>query len=280
MAVQGTETAPNSQNKAGYKRKGFGAWIKRNKLAAGGIAAGAGLILLTHKGKGGQSGESSELLKQEQEQAIENQRAAAEAGSIIPGSSVPARAGASEGSEDGGVSGGGSADTTGIGTPSAPENGTSSENPTVEKLTKDIEENTSAVEKEVHADQESGTTKAKGSKKPRAAKKHRTHPTKETHKTGVTVHGRHFPGATGHTKGGTHHSRGGTKTTHHISYGGKTETHDYNHTTKKWEDHSAAHTPPSRRANAPARKHPEPRKAAPKPAHHPAKHHPAKKKRK
>jgi hypothetical protein len=242
MAVQGTEPPRSSTGPGGKGEhadgKGGKAWLKKNKLLAGAMGIGGVLLLAAHKGKGGGiEGEAAALANR---QAEENERAAAEAGSIIPAATPPARAGAGEGSE--GVGSGGIA---------------SSPAEAVEKAASEVssavEKNTAAIETEGGKDavnQESGTT-TKASAKPKAKKPVRKSTTKKSGHSGVTVHGRHFPGAKGHkttkvrkdSKGNVHHSIT-------VDHGGHSSTHTSHNNGKSWTDHPAGHGPPKRTTKA------------------------------
>lgn len=245
MAVQGTESPRSSvntdENKKGGKQD-TKAWIKKNKLLVGAAGVGGIVLLMAHKGKSTEG--AGELA---QKQAEENERAAAEAGSIIPAATPPARAGAGEGAGESGSTGSG-----GIAQSPASQEGTVDSS-----VAAALEKNTNAIEnvsKDLAENQAAGTTTKPASKtatKPKAKKPVKKSTSKKHSHSGVTVHGRHFPGAKSHatTKVRTD-SKGKTSHEIKVNHGGHTTTHISHDKGKSWTDHPAGSGSPKKTTQA------------------------------
>jgi len=264
------DTAPRSSTAEQQKKaKGPGAWIKKNKVAAGAIAVGAGILIMSHKGSKAGTGENSKALIE----AEEAQRAAQIEGGIVPASA----AGPGGGGE--GSSGSGSAGTV-TPTPANPTGTGEAGDPklaaAVEALGGDVAGLAAAQHETAPAAEAGAAPKAQA-----AAKKKKPAPKKEAKKKvgkktsqhgGVTINGRHFAGATGSSLGPViHSSNGETHRTVTIHYGGRTETLISHNGGASWTHNAPGHTPPSRGpAHHTTRTAPHPVHHAP-PAKHPAK---------
>jgi len=261
MAVQEQGTSGEGKTPpAEGKRGGIGAWVKKNKLAATGIGAGALFLLLGHKG--GKNAEPNSALS-----AAESERAAqiAASGGVIP-SGVPS---APEGGS--GTVGGENGNTPAMVPPA--------ENPELTSALQQLGSGVAALaaaeaEAAQAKDANEGTDAKPAAQKPKAKKKpapkHAAHgkPNKGHSKNGVTVHGRHFPGAHGVHKGPVHKTHnGGTKQNVTVHYPGGSHTHTSHNGGERWTDHTPGHNPPKR--GTPVHSRPAPH---PAPAHRPAPH--------
>lgn len=256
MAVQDTSTAappgaPSSNGNGSGTRTGTRETkkSKRNKMLAIVAVAGGGVLLLAHKGKKtGEEGLSQQQI--EEGNGISRQ--------VLPVATPAVRPESGEGVEDmGGISGGGATPRESGVNQTAPSGAlTSTTGATLTPA--EIEQ---AVEKGLESSQGGGNTKAKASRAAPKKKAVKKHPTKATHKTGVHVHGRHFPGATGHHTSKVTHKHG--KTEHHITvnHGGHTTTHISHDKGKSWTDHPAGRAAPHKTTHAKSH-----------PAHKPAPH--------
>lgn len=242
-----------------------GEWMKAHKGLTAVAGVGAGVLLLAHKGGKGSTGgsgaaDAAQAAAQEQ-QAVDNALANA-AGTAIP-----------QGSGDTGSSG---SDPTNGGVPAmtlplelppgqiGPINiNTPPETPTSTPVTKGKKGKTTEGHHPTQKGKPGGKGKKAGGGKP--AKGHQGG-------SGVTVHGKTFPGATGHHVGPpVKHQDGSTSHTVTVHHGGHTETHTSHNNGQSWTMNTPGHNPPSRGAahhtSAPA--------VAPRPAPHPAPARPA-----
>lgn len=260
MSVQntsaGTPSTTNSGGSSTSRKK------KSRTLIALGVV-GAGILLLANKGKKGEGGEII-APTQEGKQIVPVATPAVQADSPDLGSEgMPGIVGGSSS---------GSATPERGGTTPSESLATSAGNGITSS---EIEQ---AVEKGVEnaVGQGGGNTKPRASKAPPKKKKVAKRTTHDTSHTGVTVHGRHFPGATSHKT--THVSSKGGKTEHHITvhHGGRTTKHISHNKGEHWTDHPAGTSPPSRTTGA--KSHPAHHiSRAPRRSSH-AKHPPKKKK--
>lgn len=261
MAVQDSEKeggTPPERGKGGAKGGGIGGWIKRNKLAATGVGAGALFLLLGHKGGKGES--ASNLNTQAQ-----NERAIAAAGGVIPAAAPATPEGGS------GTVGGENAGTL----PGMVAPGT---DPNLADALGQLGAGVSALaaaESEAAQAKEAGTPaspaaqKSKAKKKPAAKHPAKGKPNKGHSKNGVTVHGRHFPGAHGVHKGPVHKTHnGGTSQNVTVHYPGGSHTHTSHNGGEHWSDHTPGHNPPKR--GTPVHSRPTPHASPPHHAPHPA----------
>lgn len=273
--VDNKPDAPRS-SASGEKKKGIGAWVKKNKVAAGAIGIGGVVLLMAHKG-GKTEGSATE--SQQAIEAAAQERAALNAG-IVPAAVPSAPGNAGEGSSSGGTSGT-TAPTANApaGTEAAPTTTDPALTTAIEGLGGDIAGLTQAQkEASESAGSTAGTTKtaqkAAAKKKPAGKKATKPDVTKTSHHAGQTVNGRFFAGATGVTLGPVIKNAQGTHRTVTVKYGGRTETLISHNGGKQWTDNAPGHTPPSRgpakhTTAAPTTPHPKPaahRQPAKKPA--------------
>lgn len=224
------------------QKKGLGAWVKKNKVAAGALAIGGAVLLMSHKGgKGEGNGKAIQ-------EANEARQAAAIAGGI-PASSVP---GGSEGGASGGTTPGSSTPT-----PADPSGTVAPTDPALAEAIGALGGNVAALAAAEERGNEplagGGDAKAKPAqkaakkKKPAKKKAAKAKPKHSGQHGGVTVHGRHFPGGKSVHKGPVHKdSHGNTKQTVTVNHGGKSTTHTSHNNGQHWTDNTPGHSPPSR----------------------------------
>lgn len=300
MAVEEKETPSGGSKKETPKKQ-----RQRNLLIAGGVGI-AGVLLLAHKG-GGSSGSGNATEDAALEQAAANLRAAQESGSILAGASPGTSEGSSGGdSNPGNQTGGITSPSPGVASPepvsvtpagageeTLPGHATGANplrtgagaakfpltNPKTGQHYRDVtKKGKKAHEYEngrvVYLRQGATKSKPKAKAKPKDLAK--GHPTKAHHRdgsggSGVTVDGRHFPGATGVSRGGvTVDGNGNHVQNITIHEGGRTKSVQSINKGQRFIDHPRGTTPPSRgvphvsspsRATKPASRKPAPKKA-------------------
>lgn len=263
MAVVETHTKEHGKQAVGSK-----AWLKKNKLIAGGVGVGGIVLLMASKGKKSTKSELGEELKQDTELARQAEQERQIAASGNPSST-------------GGGSGGGEGST---GAASTPTTAASVDTETAKAISEgdtalaaDIQANDAAIEglaakatvpgseggesqikaQYTKAEAEKAKLEAKLKKKTAAKKAAKPKPktksktTAATKHSGTTVDGRHFPGAVGHTvTKHTKDSKGKVNKTVKVDHGGKTTTHISHDNGKSWTDHPAGSSPPSKTTHA------------------------------
>jgi hypothetical protein len=271
------ETVTSTTNTAGKKKETPSSWIKKHKVAAGGLGIGGLVLLLSAKGKkstaAGPSAQSAEEL------ATERAALAQQAGALSA-AGTPTASGASGGGEGAGAvtpanPAGADTATTTSAAPAA--GGEAGADPQLAAAIEGLGGEVSALAAAEHASASAKAQKPNKKKKPASnkAKHNKAEHKKTTQHGGVTVHGRHFPGATGHHKGATHRDAHGTHQTITVHYPGKTHTSTSHNKGQSWTDHTPGHTPPRR--SAPTHTHRIPAGSGPP---HPTQHQIAKTARK